>query len=189
MFYTKREQDRQYGLPCFCVYFVLITKRHFVHRKQLLWNGFPRYSYEDLINHILILLVMDIIYIKSRCLSTRGRTFHIGNTFPPNAFGIQSLWYGRLFRIIYSLLIIFSQKAHVKQSLCSVWPYHGQDMHNLFLDQNWADACPRNSEPDGEFYQYFVFWIVCSIFYEKYSSRLTLFRFNDNCYDSQSNWL
>ena len=51
--YTKREQDRQYGLPCFCVYFVLITNRHFVHRKQLLWNGFPRYSYGDFIKPYL----------------------------------------------------------------------------------------------------------------------------------------
>ena len=119
--------------------------------------------------------------------------------FSPNAFGMQSLWYGRLFRIIYSLLIIFSQKAHVKQSLCSVWPYHGQDTHNLFLGQNWAETCPRNSELDGELNsfwstldhfletlpiqesfhriwnkssQYFVFWTVCNIFYEKYSSRL-----------------
>ena len=46
--------------------------------------------------------------------------------FSPNAFGMQSWWYGFLFRIIYSLLIVLSQKLHVKHFLCNVLPYHGQ---------------------------------------------------------------
>ena len=52
----------------------------------------------DLINYILILLVIDMIYIEFRCLSTQGRTFHIGNIFPQmlsecNLYGM-SVCYG-----------------------------------------------------------------------------------------------